>query len=168
MELDQLLTLYQAVSATASSTHRTWWHLMIGFLLAQGLLLVSMAFLSFPGGQWPAEAANGAVVACGVIVSLAWIGALLRVRQERTHWQGILRGMEAEFAGAEAYRSLFRLFGGEEISVQVTTRKCDQWFPERMALGRLARILPLIPLSVLPMSFLSFWVIAALGVWIGL
>ena len=171
MELHEWLTVYQAVSVTTANKERTYWSLGGTCLIASVLLLILGIALGIAVLE---DAYNGYVsppglrclttvlAAFGALISVYWLSIRHRLSQEVAHWQGLLRQLEGEFAGAEFHRSALRLLMGQPVRAPTVAPHFDEWYPGVTRLGWLARKLACLTATLVPTAFLVAWI--ALGV----
>jgi len=145
MELDQWLVVYQAVARSAASKEQSRWLLFAGGLMAQSLLAIVAVLLLFiepmPLSGLRFFLTIG-LVSAGLVSSIGWIGMQKRLQAEVSHLQGLARGIECQFAGAEFFRSLYRLSKGERMCSPAAEWSCNEWLPSVSRIPLLARIAP--------------------------
>jgi fumarate reductase subunit D len=169
------LSVYQAVSATAANKERTYWNLGGTCLVASVLLLILGVVLGIAVVE---DAHNGyvattalqclttVVAGFGVLISTYWLVLQHRLSHEVAHWQGLLRQLEGEFAGAEFYRSSFRLLIGQPVRSPRITPHFDEWYPGVTRLGWFSRALAGLATALLPTAFLVAWIALAILPWV--
>ncbi len=174
MELHEWLSVYQAVSVTAANKERTYWNVGGTCLVASVLLLILGVVLGIAVLE---DAYNGyvatpglrclttALAAFGVLISTYWLAIRHRMSREVAHWQGLLRQLEGEFAGAEFHRSGLRLLMGQPVRSPTITPHFDEWYPGVTRLGWLARHMACLTTVLLPTAFLVAWVALAILPW---
>lgn len=171
MELHEWLSVYQAASVAAASKERTYWSVNGTCLIASVLLLILGAGLGVavlddlcnghtmpPGVRY----LTTVVAAMGILIGVYWLSIRHRLSREVAHWQGLLRQLEGEFAGAEFHRSALRLLLGHPVRTPTITPHFDEWYPGATRLGWLSRALAGLSVVFLPTAFLVLWI--ALGV----
>jgi len=175
VELHEWLSVYQAVSATAANKERTYWNLGGTCLVASVLLLILGVVLGIAVVE---DAYNGyvattalqclttVVAGFGVLISTYWLALQHRMAHEVAHWQGLLRQLEGEFAGAEFHRSSFRLLIGQPVRSPRVTPHFDEWYPAVTRLGWFSRALAGLTTALLPMAFLVAWIALAILPWV--
>lgn len=108
------------------------------------------------------------LAAFGGLVSAYWLAVGHRMSREVSHWHGLLRQLEGEFAGAEFHRSALRLHMGQAVRAPTVTPHFDEWFPGVTRLGWLSRALATLTAVLLPAAFFVAWVALAILVWAAL
>ncbi|MFO8034743.1 MAG: hypothetical protein R6U88_06280 [Candidatus Bipolaricaulota bacterium] len=165
MELQELLAVYQATSATAAAKERAYWGVIGMSLLASAVLLAVGAF--FVSASWLEgwRRLTSAVAGLGFVLTLYWGVMQYRLGRELALWHGLLRQLEGEFAGMEFHRSAFRFRSGQEVRVPSTSLRCDEWYPELVHAGRAGRTTGQLFKVLLPGVFLVAWVLLGLFPW---
>jgi len=132
MELDQWLVIYLTVAQSASQRRQTGWSLLARGAIAQTILAVAAIFLLFIE-PLPMKGTYFlliiGLVSIGLLMSLGWLMALRRLRVEASHFEGLVRGIESQFAGAEFFRSIHRLQAGEKVCTPASSWTCNEWLP---------------------------------------
>jgi len=168
MELQELLAVYQATSATTAGKERTYWGLLGAILLTNAVLLaVGAFFISAPWLEGWKRLTSG-VAALGLILTLYWAAMKYRLGKDLALWKGILRQLEEEFAGMEFHRTAYRFDTGQEVRLPATSLRCDAWYPEIARLGPIGRLSTRLFKLLLPGSFLVAWVLLGLSPWMWL
>lgn len=166
MELEEWLKVYQAITLTAGVKERGYWTIAGLFLLANCLLILSLALFSFFYTMWEGRFFATALSGIGVLICLCWLISQQRAAREVSHWGSLLRSIEGQFAGGEFHRSLYKLLYGEEVCIPATSWKCNEWYPEVERLSRLGRITPQTLIGLLPVVFLLAWVALTITRWL--
>ncbi len=171
MELHEWLSVYQAASVAAANKERTYWSSIGTCLVSSVLLLILGVALGigvlddvYNGYVTPPglRCLTTVVAAFGALISVYWLSIRHRLSREVTHWQGLLRQIEGEFAGAEFHRSALRLLMGQAVRVPTVTPHFDEWYPGATRLGWFSRALASLSVVLLPTAFLGAWI--ALGI----
>lgn len=173
MELHEWLTVYQAASATAASKERAYWSLVGACLVASVILVVVGTVLgivilngTYNGHSYPGlSALTSGLAALGALVSAYWLANGYRVLREVAHWEGLLRQLEGEFAGAEFHRSALRLLKGQPVRCPTITPHFDEWYPGVTRLSWLPRALASLTSVLLPTVLLLGWIALVILAW---
>lgn len=166
MELQELLAVYQATSATAAGKERAYWWVIGTSLLASAILLGVGAF--FVSASWLEgwKRLTTGIAALGFLLTLYWGVLQHRIGREIALWHGLLRQLESEFAGMEFQRSAFRFQAGQDVSLPTTSPRSDEWYTEIIHTGRIGRAVGPAFKALLPASFLGAWVLLGLFPWL--
>jgi hypothetical protein len=171
VELQEWLAVYQAASVTAAHKERTYWSLGGVCLIASVLLLIlgvalgTVVLADAYHGYDPTPGLGGLITGLAVIggiISAYWLTIRHRMSHEVVHWQGLLRQLEGEFAGAEFHRSALRLLMGQAVRAPTITPHFNEWYPGITRLGWLSRNLACSTATLVPVTFFLAWI--ALGV----
>ncbi len=165
VELQELLAVYQASSATAAARERAYWWVVGASLIGSAILLAVGAY--FVSASWLEgwKRLTSAAAGLGFVLTLHWGAMQYRLGREIALWQGLLRQLEGEFAGMEFQRAAFRFQSGQAVRVPATSLRCDEWYPEIVHVGRVCRTTTRVLKLLLPGSFLVAWVLLGLFPW---
>ncbi|MBC7093773.1 hypothetical protein H5T53_07205 [Candidatus Bipolaricaulota bacterium] len=166
LELEEWLAVYQAVSLTAASKERVYWGVGGACLIANTILLALAAYVSRATWLEDWRYLTTALAVIGVGVGAYWLAIQHRLGREAAHWQGLLRQLEGEFAGAEFHRSALRLLKGQPVRTPTTTVHFDEWYPEVARLGWFARAAARLMVPLVPTLFLIAWILLGLIPWL--
>ncbi len=164
MELEQWIAVYSAASQSAASRERSLWSVFAGGLIASSLLLTILAIVVTLTATDFGRIFGIGIAALGLAICFVWALIQYKLLHECQHWQRLLRSVESQFAGAEFYRSLDRLFKGEELCVPVATRICDEWSSEAAKFPWLIRIVPQVMTLWVPAFFIASFVAFLIGI----
>lgn len=167
--------VYQAVSATTAGKERTYWNLNAVSLITSVLLLIpslalglavletsSNGYIASPGLRY----VTTVLAALGALIAVCWLTLHHRLSREVAHWQGLLRQIEGEFAGAEFHRSALRLLMGQPVRAPMVALHFGEWYPGITHLGWMARKLASLAVVLLPTAFLLFWLALGTVPWV--
>ena len=163
MELGHWISLYGAISQSASSRERSLWTLFAGGFLSSALLIAAAIYAVARDASFESAFAVG-VSSLGLLVSFVWMMAQLRLLLEYQHWSRLLRSVESQFAGAELQRSFHRLLKGEEVCIPSAAWVCGQWHPEAATFPWIVRTIPKLIALWIPGAFLLAFAALLIGV----
>jgi hypothetical protein len=166
MELEEWLKIYQAVSLTSGVKERSYWTILGIFLLTNGILILSGAFLALTYTLHDARIFSTALGGIGIVTALCWLVTQHRVAREVIHWESLLRNLEGEFAGAEFHRSIYKLLQGNQVCVTAADWICDEWHPTVGHLSWITRATSKGLLALLPLVFLLAWIALVVASWV--
>jgi len=158
MELDQWLSVYQALIVDASGKERNLWSTFIGGLIVESILsIASIVLRVFPSDVIGVSFRLG-FIAIALLITLVWLLSLTRLSAEREHAYSLLRSVESQFAGSEFLRSLSRFIKGEKICLPDSTWTCGSWIPSVLQLPFYARISPSFLIGLVAIAFTLGWI----------
>jgi hypothetical protein len=166
MELEQWLKVYQAATTTRATKERSYWTILGGFLIANGILILAVAFLALTYTIQEARQFSTALGVLGLFTALTWMFAQARVARQSAHWERLLCSLEGEFAGGEFHRSAHKLQRGREVCVPGAHWTCNEWNPDVEHVSWLPRIAARVLPALLPIVFLSAWASLIAASWI--
>jgi len=166
VELEGWLEVYQAISLTAGAKERGYWATLVGFLVASCVLFLAATFLNLAAGLWTARVLRTVLAGMGIFMSLAWWSAQWRLEREVAHWNGLLRGLEGEFAGAEFHRSAYKFQQGKEVCIPASDWQCGEWHPKVLRLPWPGRTTSRFAVAFLPILFSLGWIASLVVDWV--
>jgi hypothetical protein len=166
LELEEWLQVYQALVVAASAKERSYWEVFIGFLIANCLLVGALVFLFLAYSLPEKLALQTGLGALGLFTSLGWWGSQRRLVREVLVWTSLLRSLEGEFAGAEFYRSLFKVSRGDQVCIPASDWKCNQWHPLVTEFPRLSWGFSYYLAAILPPLFALGWAVLIAASWL--
>ena len=137
--------------------------LLLGVVL--GIVVLGDAYQGYD----PMPGLGGMVTGLAVIggiISAYWLTVRHRMSREVALWQGLLRQLEGEFAGAEFHRSTMRLLMGQAVRAPTITPHFNEWHPGITRLGWLSRSLTCLTATLVPVAFLLAWVALGILPWV--
>jgi len=165
MELEQWLKIYQAAALTSGAKERSYWTILGVFLLTHCVLILALAFLSLTHTLQETRCYSTILGGIGIFVALCWFANERRAAREMLYWEGLLRGLEGEFAGAEFHRSFYKLLHNEQVCLPAADWKCAEWYPTVEHLSWFTRNMSRWLLACLPILFLVAWIALILSYW---
>jgi len=108
MELEEWLKIYQAAALTSGVKERSYWTILGVFLLTHCVLILALAFLALTRMLHEARLYGTVLSGIGIFIALCWFFNERRAARAMLYWEGLLRGLEGEFAGAEFHRSFYK------------------------------------------------------------
>jgi len=165
MELQELLQIYQAATLAAVSKERSVWTISGIFLITNAVLVFGALSLFIATNSWEREVLGSVLGGLGILISLSWAFARRRESVEQRHWEGLLRSVEGEFAGAEFQRSLHRQAREGRACIAGASWRCSEWAAMEARISRPARGLATFLVGFLPWAFALAWVATIVGVW---
>ncbi len=166
MELEEWLRIYQAVTTAAAGKAREYWAIVVGFLVADCLLVFPLAFVFFSYTAGAGRYFVTVLAGIGALISILWTFAQSRAAHELIYFETLLRGIEGQFAGAELYRGLARLRAGEEIVTVAGAWRGKEWQTDTARFKRGARAPIHLFLTLLALICGGAWIALAVFAWI--
>jgi hypothetical protein len=165
MELEEWLKIYQAATLTSGVKERSYWTILGVFLLTHCVLILALAFLSLTHTLHEARFYSTVLSGIGIFIALCWFCNERRAARAMLYWEGLLRGLEGEFAGAEFHRSFYKLLHNEQVCLPAADWKCAEWYPTVEHLSWFIRNMSRWLLAFLPILFLIAWIALFLSCW---
>lgn len=166
MELEEWLKVYGAVSTTGAAKERSYWTILGSFLVANGLLILAVAFLALTYTIQEAKELSTALGALGLITTLCWAFAQSYAARQSAHWERLLCSLEGEFAGGEFHRSAHKLLRGREVCVPAAHWTCNEWHPSVGHIPWISRVAARLFPALLPIVFLLAWASLIAASWL--